>query len=297
MANEQGQNEQDKQPGGGQPPPLAAVIEMVGEIGKLATALAQVQGALKPMKKNATADVVHAKGRYSYGYMTLGSTLEAVLPLLSDAGLALVQLPTMAGGDVLVTTLLLHAESGAYIRSTMSARPVMPYPPRDKPDAKMSPTPQAIGSVITYLRRYSAWALIGIAPEDDDGKAASGGGRNGGGDRRDFYEGDRAPGGQNGGRGGSAPDLISEDQTKKLWVVMREYYADTADKMKPEMAGWASGGDTERFSELTTAQASKAIKELETRIRDRDAADQPNAGQQEENDQPQGPPHDEEGRS
>jgi hypothetical protein len=38
--------------------------------------------------------------------------------------------------------------------------------------------PQALGSVITYLRRYALAAFAGVAPEDDDGERAEG--RNGG---------------------------------------------------------------------------------------------------------------------
>jgi hypothetical protein len=33
--------------------------------------------------------------------------------------------------------------------------------------------PQGIGSCITYARRYSLAAMVGVAPEDDDGNAAS----------------------------------------------------------------------------------------------------------------------------
>ena len=33
-------------------------------------------------------------------------------------------------------------------------------------------TPQAVGSAITYGRRYGLAAMVGIAPEDDDGEAA-----------------------------------------------------------------------------------------------------------------------------
>jgi len=39
-------------------------------------------------------------------------------------------------------------------------------------------TPQAIGSCITYARRYALASMVGIAPEDDDGNAASQGGMN-----------------------------------------------------------------------------------------------------------------------
>ena len=33
--------------------------------------------------------------------------------------------------------------------------------------------PQGYGSALTYARRYSLMACVGIAPEDDDGNAAS----------------------------------------------------------------------------------------------------------------------------
>src|SRR4029450_11868948 len=32
---------------------------------------------------------------------------------------------------------------------------------------------QAVGSALTYIRRYSLLTIFGIAPEDDDGRAAS----------------------------------------------------------------------------------------------------------------------------
>ena len=35
-------------------------------------------------------------------------------------------------------------------------------------------TAQAVGSAITYARRYALAAICGVAPEDDDGNAASG---------------------------------------------------------------------------------------------------------------------------
>jgi hypothetical protein len=65
------------------------------------------------------------------------------------------------GVGVAVRTMLLHT-SGQWIAS----RYVMPI--GDKL------TPQAIGSAITYARRYALSAIVGIAPDDDDdGNAAS----------------------------------------------------------------------------------------------------------------------------
>jgi hypothetical protein len=62
-----------------------------------------------------------------------------------------------------VTTLLAH-KSGEFIRNDLTL-------PVDSLD------PQAIGTAITYARRYALQALLGIAPEegDDDAQAASGG--------------------------------------------------------------------------------------------------------------------------
>ena len=58
-----------------------------------------------------------------------------------------------------MTTILLH-KSGQHISSVCAALP------RDQ-------SPAAVGSVVTYLRRYALAAAVGVAPEDDDGQAAS----------------------------------------------------------------------------------------------------------------------------
>jgi len=57
-------------------------------------------------------------------------------------------------------TMLLHA-SGQWIKSCL---PII----AQKPDA------QALGAAITYMRRFSLSAMVGICPEDDDGNIASG---------------------------------------------------------------------------------------------------------------------------
>ena len=56
-----------------------------------------------------------------------------------------------------VTTLLMHI-SGQWVRSVVGVVPA-------KTDA------QGLGSVITYLRRYSLSGIAGIAQIDDDGNA------------------------------------------------------------------------------------------------------------------------------
>jgi hypothetical protein len=60
---------------------------------------------------------------------------------------------------VWVDTLLTHS-SGQWIGGTVSV-------------TAREDTPQAIGSAITYLRRYALQSFVGVAPEDDDGNLAS----------------------------------------------------------------------------------------------------------------------------
>jgi len=57
-------------------------------------------------------------------------------------------------------TSLLHS-SGQWMRSSLLVQP--------KDD-----TPQAMGSALTYARRYALTAIVGVAQVDDDGNAASG---------------------------------------------------------------------------------------------------------------------------
>jgi len=123
---------------------------------ELATALAKAQGEIESAKKDSTNP--HFKSKYA----DLASVWDAIRGPLSKNGLSVVQMPTAYGSEVCVTTLLLHA-SGQWIKSTLTMLV------GDKA------TPQAVGSAITYAKRYSLTSMTGVAPdEDDDGNAASG---------------------------------------------------------------------------------------------------------------------------
>lgn len=114
-------------------------------IDKIAAALAKAQGELTNPKKTKTANL----GKYKYAYADLGEIMDAVRPTLAKHGLAIVQ--TLSPGVLL--TMLVH-ESGQAFRST--------YALPEKATA------QEMGSAITYGRRYSVSAILGIAAEDDD---------------------------------------------------------------------------------------------------------------------------------
>jgi hypothetical protein len=125
------------------------------QVNEIAAALAKAQGAMKNAKKDSANPFFKSK------YADLAAVAEACRHELSSNGIAVVQTPSSTeDGRVSVTTLLLHA-SGQWITDTLSVKP--------KDDGA-----QAMGSVITYLRRYSLAAFAGVAPEDDDAEAAEG---------------------------------------------------------------------------------------------------------------------------
>jgi len=124
-------------------------------IAALAGALAKAQLQIEPASKNATNP--HFRSHYA----DLASIWDACRGPLNTNGLSIVQFP--CDGDVGRTglcTMLLHS-SGEWISEVVTTR-------SQKDD------PQGLGSALTYLRRYSLAAVVGVtATEDDDGNAAS----------------------------------------------------------------------------------------------------------------------------
>jgi hypothetical protein len=121
-------------------------------LNELAKALAAAQGEMK----NATLNKVnpHFKSKYA----DLAAIRDTVTPALAKHGIAVVQGTDTEENSIVVFTRLIHS-SGQWIESRFP----IPY---DKP--------QAMGSGITYGRRYTLSAVTNIAAdEDDDGNAAN----------------------------------------------------------------------------------------------------------------------------
>jgi len=118
---------------------------------KLSAALCKFHGAMGKVGKDSVNP--HFRNKYA----SLSNIIEAVTPHLNAVGLTVVQMPTTEG----LETLLLH-ESGEYISSlsTIAAKDPM--------------NPQAVGSAITYARRYAMGAVLSLnIDEDDDANAAT----------------------------------------------------------------------------------------------------------------------------
>ncbi|MED5040673.1 ERF family protein [Geobacillus stearothermophilus] len=118
-------------------------------IANIAAALCQFQAECPAPKKTATNP--HFQSKYS----PLEEIVTTIKPYLAKHGLSFFQSTTTEGDYICVTTLLLHV-SGEYIESD----------PLKLPMGKV--TAQGAGSAVTYARRYSLCAALGIAAEDDD---------------------------------------------------------------------------------------------------------------------------------
>ena len=122
----------------------------------LFAALAKAQGEMTNVGKDST------NPHFRKTYASLAAVRDHVIPALSRHGIAVVQIPGNVDGErVSVRTVLLRG-SEQFDAGTIST----PVESRGRTAA------QAIGSAITYLRRYALAAVAGVAPEDDDGAAA-----------------------------------------------------------------------------------------------------------------------------
>jgi len=145
----------------------AATTADLARTPNLNKALAAVQAEYRRVEKGQTADLKGetSDGRpYSikYSYADLADISEIILPILGSHGLAFTCWPgTGRDGKLVLAYSLLH-ESGEERSGEM---PLM-----------QSGKPQALGSQLTYFRRYALTAVTGIAPggDDDDARAANG---------------------------------------------------------------------------------------------------------------------------
>lgn len=123
-------------------------------LGALFGALAAAQGELTSASKDKANEFYGSK------YADLDSVVETIRGPLSRHKLAVIQRMVRTREGTLLETRLGH-ESGEWIASHVPIKP-------DKPGI------HAIGSAITYMRRYALMAIVGIAPADDDGNQAAG---------------------------------------------------------------------------------------------------------------------------
>lgn len=122
-------------------------------------AFSEAQKEFPPITKDKTATIqTKAGGSFSYSYADLPTILDLVSPVLEKHGLAVAQSAVSLDGGVGVETRIYHTEG-----HVETFGPV--YLPAGD-DAR------GAGSAVTYARRYSLCAALGIAADEDDDAAA-----------------------------------------------------------------------------------------------------------------------------
>jgi hypothetical protein len=126
------------------------------EGGELAKALSAAQGEFPAIERTRKVDT----GKFSYSYAPLDAILAAVRPVLAKHELALTQtLDSLEPVGPVLRTQLLHS----------SGESVGGYFPLDT----VGLSPQQLGSLLTYVRRYALVSILGVAAEEDDDAGAA----------------------------------------------------------------------------------------------------------------------------
>lgn len=125
----------------------------------LVAALIAFQSRIHSIGKDRTVEVKTEKGRYEFKYATLASAWDEIRPHMWATGLGLMQFPTvdLQRKIVAVLTELVHVSG-----ETRQAVIELPLVRAD---------PQGIGAIISYGRRYGAFAILGLTQEDENEEA------------------------------------------------------------------------------------------------------------------------------
>lgn len=124
---------------------------MSESLGKLAEALSKAQATMAEAKEDAKNPF------FKSNYADLTSIWRACRKSLTENGLSVSHSTLFENGEIVLVTMLLHT----------SGEKIMGYFPLmlQKKD------PQAIGSAITYAKRYALAAIVGVCVEGEDDDA------------------------------------------------------------------------------------------------------------------------------
>ena len=119
---------------------------------EIASAFAKAQSEFEAVTKS--------KQGYGYKYATLESLLDATRPVLNRNGLSITQ---FTDENNILHTRILHS-SGEWFESRMQLKEIE--------GTEKKSYEQAYGTMMTYMRRYHALAVLGVQPsnEDTDGR-------------------------------------------------------------------------------------------------------------------------------
>lgn len=183
-------------------------------------AMAEFQRRCPAIKKTNTAQIVTAKGYYSYKYAALDEIMETIRPLLGELGLSVSWSSRVEPQRVVVACRIAHAQG----YSENSGEISMPVP--DSQDRGGGNPAQRVGSALTYARRYSLLQVTGLAPEDDDDAQAVGKHEKAAKPESQERPGDAPQTAQEGAKpsgGGEAPPAGEPTPTERLLIRIHEH--------------------------------------------------------------------------
>lgn len=148
-----------------QPTPIKAFPWGSPTIGQIAGALAKAQGVMqnpsktKNVQQKRWSKAANGYVDASYKYAPLNEIQDVARAALSEHGIAVFQPVTGDASKIEVTTVVMHS-SGEWL-----ATDPLEFTPRG---GDSGPSIQDLGSLITYLRRYSLTAALNISAAEDD---------------------------------------------------------------------------------------------------------------------------------
>lgn len=202
------------------PEAFRMIVDLIREE-KSEAARNEFRDAFAAFQKDAPAVERKGTGHNSKKYARLEDVIEAVRPTLSANGFSLHHTIKQEDGKIRICAVLGHRAGHAETTEI-----VLPLDASGNKNAV-----QAHASSVTYGRRYTALALLGIAPEDedDDGKAAA------------------------------APETISDEQVAQLRSLIVETNSD--------IAKFCAMGGVQTLEEIKAADFNGALKLLQQKQR------------------------------
>jgi len=208
-------------------------MKITDSIANISMALSKFQAAVTNPKKESVNP--HFKSKYA----DLDSIINAIRPALNECDLAFIQNPVKDENGIGVYTILLH-KSGEYIQFDPVYIPIK------------AETPHQVGAALTYARRYSLGAALGIATdEDDDGNSIQ---------QRQSKQQDKQSMNSNhsGSKQPQRPQkLATEKQRRKIFAMGLDEKGLTEDQLK-KLVRYQTG--KENTKELTMQEASELIE-------------------------------------
>ena len=126
-------------------------------IADLVIAMVEARKKFVPLLKTGTAKIKTTKGaEFEYDYAQLPDLLNMVNPILAESGIWVSQEETVEQGTVQLVTWFFHS-TGQYIE----------WAPLTLPIVSSGNLIHAIGTTISYARRYDLLAKLGLAGERD----------------------------------------------------------------------------------------------------------------------------------